>query len=391
MSILFTPKKIGNVEIKNRFVHAATYECMAEENGEVSDALLQRYTRLARGEIGLILLALMNVHTLGATPGYQIGIYSDEMIPGLQRLTKAIHEEGAKVFFQLFHAGAQTTKEAIGQTPLAPSRTGMNPLYLNRARAMTEEEIWEAIRAHGEGARRAAEAGADGVHIAASGGYLLNEFLSPFFNKRQDAWGGSDEKRFRMMKEVILEAKKNVPENMAVTVKLTANDYTPKPGLTTSLAAKYAGWMADLGIDALEIASGCTTYSGWHIWRGGVPVKELVTELPTWQKPMAWLVFKRKEGKFDVEEGYNLEDAKVIKPAIGDIPFILVGGLRQLSYMEEVVEKGYADFIALCRPLIREPSLVRKFKEGTAEESTCLSCNKCIATIVHQHPVRCSG
>jgi len=390
MSILFTPKRIGEVEIKNRFVHAATYECMAEENGEVSEALLKRYTKLAQGEIGLILIALMNVHVLGATPGYQIGIYSDAMIPGLQELTKTVHEEGAKVFFQLFHAGAQTTKEAIGQTPLAPSRTGMNPMYLNRARAMTEGEIRVVIDAHGQAARRAAEAGADGVHIAASGGYLLNEFLSPFFNHRQDAWGGSDEGRFRIMREVIQEVKKNVPQGMAVTVKLTANDYTPKPGLTTGLAAKYAGWMADLGIDALEIASGCTTYSGWNIWRGGVPVKELLAGLPAWQKPLAWMALKRMEGKFDLEEGYNLEDAKVIKPAIGDIPFILVGGLRRLSHMEEMVEKGYADFIALCRPLIREPLLVKRFKEGKAEEATCISCNKCIALIANQKPVRCS-
>jgi len=181
-----------------------------------------------------------------------------------------------------------------------------------------------------------------------------------------------------------------VPQGMAVTVKLTANDYTPKPGLTTGLAAKYAGWMADLGIDALEIASGCTTYSGWNIWRGGVPVKELLAGLPAWQKPLAWMALKRMEGKFDLEEGYNLEDAKVIKPAIGDIPFILVGGLRRLSHMEEMVEKGYADFIALCRPLIREPLLVKRFKEGKAEEATCISCNKCIALIANQKPVRCS-
>ena len=389
MSILFTPKKIGEVEIKNRFVQAATYESMAKDNGEVTEALLKRYRKLAQGEIGLIIIALMNVHTLGAVPGYQIGIHSDEMIPGLQELARTVHEEGAKVFFQLFHAGAQTAKEAIGRPPLAPSRIGFNPMYLNRARAMTEGEIQEAITAHGQAARRAAEAGADGVHIAASGGYLLNEFLSPFFNRRRDAWGGSDEKRFRFVKEVILEVKKSVPENMAVTVKLTANDYTPKPGLNTALAAKYAGWMADLGIDALEIASGCTTYSGFNIWRGDIPVKELVGGLPAWQKPMGWVVCKRMEGKFDFEEGYNLEDAKAIKPAIGDVPFILVGGLRRFSHMEELVEKEYADFIALCRPLIREPLLVKRFKEGKAEESTCINCNKCFAAIAHGKPVRC--
>jgi len=390
MSLLFTPKKIGRVEIKNRFVHAATYECMAGENREVSEVLLNRYARLAEGEVGLIIPGIMSVHPLGRVPGYEIGIYSDDLIPGLSRLVETVHERGAKIFFQLLHAGAQTNKEAIGRAPLAPSRTGLNPMYLNRARAMSEGEIQEAVKAYGQAARRAAEAGADGVHIAASGGYLLNEFLSPFFNHRRDGWGGSDEKRFRFMKEVFQEVKRNIPGDMAVTVKLTANDYTPKPGLTAPLAAKYAGWLADLGIDALEIASGCTTYSGWHIWRGDVPVKELVQGLPAWQKPLAWAVFKRMQGKFDLEEGYNLEDAKVIKPAIGDIPFILVGGLRRLSHMEAMVEKGYADFIALCRPLVREPSLVKKFKKGKAEGAACKSCNKCVALIASQKPVRCS-
>ncbi len=362
---------------------------MAKENGEVSELLLQRYARLARGEVGLIIPGIMIVHPLGNVPGYAIGLHGDDMIPGLARLAETVHAEGAKVFFQLLHAGAQTNKATIGRAPLAPSRTGMNPMYLNRAREMSEEEIREAIGAYGRAAARAAEAGADGVHIAASGGYLLNEFLSPFFNHRKDGWGGSDEGRFRLMREVILEVRKSVPGNMAVTVKLTANDYTPRDGLTTALAAKYAAWMADLGIDALENASGCTTYSGWHIWRGGVPVRELVRDLPAWQKPPAWVAFRRMVGKFDFEEGYNLADARVIKPAIGDVPFILVGGLRRLSHMEEMVEKEYADFIALCRPLIREPSLVRKFENGEADESSCTSCNKCFADVAHRRPLRC--
>jgi 2,4-dienoyl-CoA reductase-like NADH-dependent reductase (Old Yellow Enzyme family) len=389
LSILFTPHKIGSVEIKNRFVHAATYESMAKENGEVSGALLQRYGKLAHGGLGLIIPGIMPIHPLARVPGLAIGIDSDAMIPGLSRLAQVVHDGGARIFFQLLHAGAQTNKDSIGRAPMAPSQTGMNPMYLNRAREMSEAEIAGAIRAYGEAARRASEAGADGVHIAASGGYLLNEFLSPFFNRREDGWGGSDEKRFRFMQEVFLEVKRNVSEGMAVTVKLTANDYTPKEGLTTALAAKYAGWMVDLGLDALEIASGCTTYSGWNIWRGEVPVKELVQGLPSWQKLPAWIAFRRMVGKFDFEEEYNLADAKVIKPAIGEVPFILVGGLRRLSRMEELVEEGYADFIALCRPLIREPLLVKKFEEGTAEESSCISCNRCFAAVVHKKPLRC--
>ncbi len=389
MSILFTPARIGGVEVKNRFVHAATYESMAEEDGRVTDMLVERYSRLARGEVGLIFTGIAIVHPLGNIPGKAIGIHSDAMIPGLSRLVEAVHEHEARIFIQLLHAGAQTNRKATGRMPLAPSLVGPNPMYLNLARPMREREIKEAIRAFGQAARRAARAGADGVHIAASGGYLLNEFLSPYFNRRRDGWGGSDENRFRIMREVILEVRENLAPGMALTVKLTANDYTPRDGMTTELAARYAAWMAELGIDALEIASGCTTYSGWHIWRGGVPVKELVKDLPAWQKPAAWLKFRSMEGKYDFRGPYNLADARVIKRAIGEVPFILVGGLRRLSEMEEVVKNGEAEFVALSRPLIREPNLVKKFKEGRAEESSCTSCNRCFAEIVHRRPLRC--
>ncbi len=389
MGMLFTPGKIGDVEVKNRFVHAATYSCMAEEDGKVSDALLKRYGRLARGDVGLIIPGVMNVHPYGRGPYRAIGIYEDRMVEGLRRLTETVHAEGARIFFQLHHAGRQTKKEIIGRTPMAPSTNIWDPLYLVKPREMTNDEIWESIEAFGEAARRAAEAGADGVHIAASGGYLINEFLSPFHNRRKDEWGGSDGKRFRFLSEVMKKVKAALPAGMALTVKLTANDYTPWKGITTPLAARYAAWLAEMGIDGLEIASGTVVFSNLRIWRGEVPVKELVSGVPAWQKPFAWLMLKSWAGKFDLEEGYNLEDAKVIKPAAGKASFILVGGLRRLSHMEEIVENGWADFVALSRPLIREPSLVKKFREGKSEAASCVSCNKCFARVANRLPLRC--
>ncbi len=389
MSELFTPIKIGPVEIKNRFEHAPTCESMAGANGEVTDELIKRYERIARGEVGLIVTGITVVHPLGRVPGRAIQIDRDDLIPGWQRLADVVHKEGSKLFIQFLHAGAQTAKRATGSTPMGPSGFIFNLAYLNFCRAMTEGEIGEAIQAYGQAARRAAEAGVDGVNIAASGGYLLNEFLSPFFNHRKDKWGGSDENRFRLLKEVVQEVRRNVLPTMAVTVKLTANDYTPLPGLKTTLATKYAGWLADLGIDGLEIASGNTTYSGFHIWRGDVPIKELLPGFPAWQRPMGWALMKFWDGRYDCYEGYNLMDAYSIKQAIGDIPFTLVGGLRHLSFMEEMIEKGPADIIGLCRPLIREPNLVKKFQEGKAEVSTCVSCNKCFADVVLEQPVRC--
>jgi len=126
MSILFTPKKVGKVEIRNRFVHSATYESMARENGEVTDDLIKRYGHLAKGGVGLIIPGYMYVHPKGRAVDHQTGIHRDDMIDGLRRRVDVVHNEGGKIVFQLRHAGRQTKKERIGQTPLAPSKTSMD-------------------------------------------------------------------------------------------------------------------------------------------------------------------------------------------------------------------------------------------------------------------------
>jgi 2,4-dienoyl-CoA reductase-like NADH-dependent reductase (Old Yellow Enzyme family) len=134
MSILFTPINIGNVRIKNRFLHSATYEGMALKTGDVSDKLIKRYQNLAKGEVGLIIPGYMYVHPLGKAYKYQIGIHSDDMIPGLTRLVEAVHKEGGKIAFQLVHAGRQTTKRMIGQTPLGPSSRGRDPILFRQTK-----------------------------------------------------------------------------------------------------------------------------------------------------------------------------------------------------------------------------------------------------------------
>lgn len=197
--------QIGNLEIQNRFVHSATYECMAGENGEVSDELIKRYSYLAKGGIGLIIPGYLYIHPKGRAVKFQTGIYSDDLVEGLRQLVRAVHMEGTKIIFQLVHSGRQTTKEFIGQTPMGPSKGARDAIFMVKPKEMTEEEIQEVIKAFGAAAKRAKEAGADGVQIHAAHGYLVNQFLSPFFNHRTDAWGGSAEKRFRFLKEIILD------------------------------------------------------------------------------------------------------------------------------------------------------------------------------------------
>lgn len=389
MSVLFTPKKIGEMEIKNRFVHSATYECMANDSGEVTDKLIKRYGQIAKGGAGLIIPGYLYIAPNGRAQKYQTGIHNDDMIEGLKKLVDVVHDEGSKIAFQLVHSGRQTSKDSMRQTPMAPSKGPRDMIYMVKPREMTEEEIEEVIKAFGVAAFRASEAGADGVQIHAAHGYLINQFLSPFFNKRTDSWGASDENRFRFLKEVVLEIKKNISDEMSILIKLNTQDYTPKEGITLNLAKKYSAWLADLPIDGLEVSCGTLTYSMFNMIRGDVPTEELIMNFPWWRKILGKMMLKKMEGKFELEEGYNLEAARLIKPVIGDVPMLVVGGMRKVDHMEDVLNNGFADFISMSRPFIREPNIVNKIKEGKADSVACVSCNKCFAAAANLMPVYC--
>ena len=389
MSVLFTPKKIGEMEIQNRFVHSATYECMASDDGHVTDKLIRRYSKIAKGGAGLIIPGYLYISPNGRPVKYQTGIHNDDMIEGLKKLVDVVHNEGIKITFQLVHSGRQTSKDCIGQTPLAPSKGPRDNIYMVKPKEMTEEEIQEVIRAFGSAAFRASEAGADGVQIHAAHGYLVNQFLSPFFNKRKDSWGASDENRFRFVKEIVSEVRKNISDEMAILIKLNTQDFTPEEGITLELAKKYSAWLAELPIDGLEVSCGTLTYSMFNMVRGDVPTEELIMNFPWWRKILGKMMLKKMEGKFDLEEGYNLEAAKLIKPVIGDVPLLVVGGLRKVSHMEEVLKNGFADFISMSRPFIREPNIVNRIREGKADSVACVSCNKCFAAAANYIPVYC--
>ncbi len=389
MYTVFSPIKLGPVEIKNRFIHSATSEGLALATGEVTDELVKRYKILAKGEIGLIIPGYMYIQGSGKAFLHQIGIHNDDMIPGLTKLAKSVHRENGKILFQLAHAGRQTTKNIAGTIPMGPSSFDRDPLNLVKPRKMEEEDILSIIKAFGFAANRAVAAGADGVQIHAAHGYLINQFLSPFHNHRSDEWGGTDENRFRFIKEVYQEIKTSIPKDKIVFVKLNTNDFTPKEGIMPSLAVRYAKWLCDLGVDGVEVSCGSSNYSFMNMCRGDVPVSDLVEGLPWWKKPVGWLMMKRLEGKYKLEEGYNLNAARMIKSEIGTVPLSVVGGLRSLAHMSKVIEQEYADMISMSRPFIREPSIVKKFKEGKADRVSCLSCNKCLAAVANNMPVRC--
>jgi len=389
MSLLFSAGRIGSLELQNRLIHSATFEAMATDRGEVTDGLVKRYSTLAKGGIGLIIPGYIYVHPVGKAFNRQVPCDSDEAIPGLKRVVDAVHERGGKIVFQIANAGRQTTKSMTGFRPLGPSSFDRDPLYMVKPKEMTEGDIREAIEAFGQSARRVMEAGADGVQLHAAHGYLINQFLSPFFNRRTDSWGGSDESRFRFLEEVFTSAKTSVPDGTPILIKLNTNDHTPTQGVTPDVAKYYAGRLARMGIAAIEISSGTGAYSFMNMCRGRVPVDELVAALPFWKKPFARMLLNKMVGKFDLQEGYHLGAAKTVKPALRNLPLILVGGMRRAAHMEEILEQGYADFISMSRPFIREPFLAKRLKEGKAEAASCVSCNKCLASITAGEALRC--
>ncbi len=389
MSILFTPIRFGSLEIKNRFIQSATYEVMADTEGNVTDTLINRYRALARGEVGLVIPGYMYVHPLGRSYRHQTGIHSDRLIPGLRKLTRAVHEEGGKIVFQLAHAGRQTTKEIIGNTPLAPSSYGRDPVNFVKPKEMNAEEIEETIQSFQDAARRAVEAGADGVQLHAAHGYLINQFLSPFFNRRSDEWGGSDENRFRFLREIVVRIKDILPPDKPLLVKLNTHDHTPSEGVTPPIASRYARWLKEIGVDGIEVSAGTALYSFMNVSRGEVPERELLRSLPIWKRPIGILILRNMRGRFGFSFPYNVDAARLIKPHIGDTPLILVGGVRRLSDMETLIKEGITDCISMSRPFIREPSLVKQFREGKKQEASCISCNRCLAAVTLDIPVRC--
>ncbi|MFW9879544.1 MAG: NADH:flavin oxidoreductase [Candidatus Thorarchaeota archaeon] len=389
MSVLYKPIKIGKMEVKNRFVRSATLENMAMEDGSVSNELIKLLSKLAKGEVGLIIPGYMYIHPFGRVFKHQTGIYNDDLIPGLKKLTKAIHNKDGKIAFQIVHGSMQIFKSLTKSEPYGPSGKILNPGTLATSKEMTEEEIQESIQDFVGAAKRAVEANVDAIQLHAAHGYLINQFLSPFFNQRNDDWGGSDENRFRYVSEIILRIKKIIPDDIPLLIKINSNDYTPKEGITPTLAAKYSEWLVSLGIDGIEVSCGASNYATFHMSRGDIPVDEIIQFLPDNIKPIAKRMFHDMVGKFDLEEGYNLEAAKLIKAKIGSTPLILVGGLHTQSFIEEVLVKNHADLISMSRPFIREPFLVKKFKEGKQTEVSCVSCNRCLAAIPNDYPIRC--
>jgi 2,4-dienoyl-CoA reductase-like NADH-dependent reductase (Old Yellow Enzyme family) len=370
---VFEPGHIGPIQTANRIVRAGTSETAAGDRGEVTDRLVEIYQTLARNHVGLILSGHMFCHPRGRYAAHQTGIDDDAMLPGLTRLASAVHRQGGKVFAQLAHAGSQS--RVPDNQPLAPSPVA-NALTGRMVEAATEEEIGEAIAGFAAGARRAARAGFDGVHIHAANGYLISEFSSPLTNRRDDRWGGSPQARDQFLLEVLKAVRREVAAGMAVTVKLGLEDAVPG-GMTLEEGARRGAALAAAGVDAIEVSCNAMRLPSDS-------AKEYVAVGPgrAWRDLLLHRVLSAPHA-----EAYFLPAARELRKRV-TVPIILVGGMRTPATMEGVLQRRDADFIAMSRPFIREPDLVVKLEQGRRGPVTCTSCNLCLMHESH-HSLRC--
>lgn len=358
------PGRIGSLEIPNRIVRGATSETMASPSGVVYDSFVELYRRLAEGGAGLLLTGHMYVDPRGQASANQTGIHDDKVIPGLRVTTDAVHEAGGRVFAQIGHCGSQTMMSRI--TPVAPSPVP-NAMYTIQPEELRAEEIRGLVRAFGDGARRAAEAGFDGIHIHGGNGYLISEFCSPHANTRDDEWGGDAERRSRFFFEVAEAVRAAVGDELPVTARLSVEDSVPD-GLQRDESLNRARGLADRGINGFE-----TTYGVMRSYFENIRPYVAVGRAQAWRNLLVQRA-RRPAGA----EAYYRPFARAVKEASG-LPVILVGGVRTTETMSDILQSGDADFLAMARPFIREPDLVRKLEAGRTGGVECVSCNMCLA------------
>ena len=389
MSVLFEKTDIKGMELKNRLVRSATYEGMADENGFPTENLFELYKRLAQGGVGLIITGLSFVSRDGKIDAMN-GIDSDEHIPKYKELVNLVHENDSKIAMQIAHCGRQTSADMIKTQPLAPSSVKDNA-FLVKPREMTEQDIERIIEAFGEASRRVRESNFDAVQLHGAHGYLINEFLCPYTNRRKDKWGGSIENRMRFVEKIYNLCREKVGDDFPILIKISVYD-NMKKGLKKEEGVIMAEMMADMGFDGIEVSCGIAEDGNSSV-RGDLPIDAILDTLPTYKNKFALFHFvMRHFGEKLIKpvpftQAYSRDSAKEIKSKI-NIPVFLVGGMIDPKVIEDVVEKGDADYISLSRALINNPKFPNKIKEGSRELSKCLHCNLCLYC-GFSDPLRC--
>jgi len=385
---VFTPGRLGGVELRNRVIKTATYEGMCP-GGFPSDALVEHHRQLAAGGVGMTTVAYCAVSPNGRTFSEQMYMRG-EIIPKLRELTSTVHQAGSAVSLQLGHCGYfSRNKEIPGRRPLGPS-FALNEYGLMSgmpfARAMSESDIATVIDEFGHATEGALGAGFDAVELHLGHGYLLSQFLSQAINRRRDRWGGSLDNRMRLPLAVVQRVREVVGRDFPILAKTNLRDGF-RGGLELDDAIGVARGLEAAGIDGIVLSGGFTSKTPFYLFRGKAPIKEMIE---VEKNPLQRLVLRffgsRVIREYPFEEMFFLEQAREVRKAVR-VPLVLLGGLLSLDNLETAMREGF-DFVAMGRALIADPDLIERMQRGEATRSRCTSCNKCVAEM-DRHGVRC--
>ena len=382
--LLASPAFIGNLELKNRMIMAAMGSNFASEDGHASEQLTAYYEERARGGVGLIILETSAITwPAGASMPNMIGFSKDEFIPTLQSLTQRVHQHGAKIAAQLNHSGKIAQEDVMAGRPIpVPSIPKSQPSDMFGL--LTQDEIMNFIKAGGpdgkgpryhelsvteiqdeiqhfvNAAKRAKASNFDAIEIHAGHGYLISSFLSPAVNKRTDEYGGTPEKRARLLVEIISQIKKQI-EGFPILVRLDANEYRIENGITPDDFLITASLAQEAGADAIDVSAYGNTSKGIAF-----------TEAPLVHEP-----------------GGFLEFVKMAKKALS-IPVVAVGRI-ELDVAERGLKNKEFDFLAMGRKLLADPGLPNKIISGQAHLiRPCIYCYICVSQIFINQPMMCA-
>ena len=372
---VFEPARLGPLTLKNRIIKSATFEGVTPK-GQVGDDLVAFHRRVAGGGVAMTTVAYLAVSPEGRTDRHCV-LLGDDVVSDLRRLTDAVHDAGAAASAQIGHAGPVANARSNRSPSLAPTRR-LSPTG-GITRAATDDDIARITEEYRRGAALAVEAGFDCIEIHLGHNYLLSAFLSPKLNRRTDAWGGSLAHRSRFPLQVVAAVKGAVGDRAAVTAKLNMADGVDG-GFWLEESLEFGRLLEEQGaLDALELTGGSSLSNPMFLFRGEAPRVEFAATLPGPLRAGFRLVGSRVLQEYPFEEAYFLPYARQFLDALS-LPLILLGGVNRLDTVEAALDEGFS-FVAMARALLRQPDLVRRWEQGSADEGLCIHCNKCMPTI----------
>jgi len=411
---IFEPLTTPNLVFKNRILRSSVSGRFDNYDGSGNQARINWETKFARGGVGAIISSFVPVHIHGRIMPNYATIDRDERIPFWRKVGEAVHQHDCKFILQLSHGGRQRDVPGIEFEKGQSSTSKSDPLHGFECQAMTKQEIAETVNNFAEGARRAREAGLDGVELHGANGYLITQFLSSAINDRKDEYGGALQNRARFVIEIVKAIRKKVGNDFHLQMKISATEHNNDllflkfegAGNTVDDSVQVCKWLVDAGVDSIHVSTGSSfphpknpagtdlpvdvlgnvyeqlISSGTHTLRNFLFFRGSITG-PLFKQQ--WLSAGVKPEHI---EGANLPDARKIKQAV-NVPVLCTGGFQTASVIRAAISRGDCDAVSAARPLVANNDLVKQFQAGKDRpDKPCTYCNKCLVHVV-EHPLGC--